>query len=128
MIEILIASIIAAVVAGGTMMAFVTAARMTRLQSNPVLAEASGFAMQTVERFRNQVTAQPVPTWFATKAGPVWYSDPLPVPGAGTNTESLLWKPPTSRTYRVTAEDCDGIGGVGDCYAVTFKVCWNTAC
>ena len=126
LIEVMVASAISAVVAGGTMMAFVTAARMVRAQNSPGMAEASGFAQQTLERLRNRVAADD--TFFTAQAGPTWWDDPLPVPGAGTNSESILWEVPTSRKYRVTAEDCDGVvAGPPDCYAVAVKVCWNGA-
>ncbi len=100
------------------MMAFVTAARISRAQSNPDMAEASGYAQQTVERFRNQVAADS--TWLLTNAGPAWHDDPLPPP-AGRGTESILKKTP-KRCYRVTQET---VVVPGDAYAVSAKVCWK---
>ena len=124
LIEIMAASAVAAVVASGTMMAFVAAARMSRASNSPMFAEASDFTRQTLERFRNRVATDDTIV-FPDLAGAGWQNDPLPVPAPGTNSESLLWKTPTSRRYRVTAEDCDGDGTAGDCYAMTVRVCWN---
>ena len=118
LVEVLVASVIASVVAGGTMMAFVTAARINSVQSNPDMSEASGFAQQTVERFRNQVGADS--TWLSTQADGAWHGDALP---GGGGTASILTKGP-KRCYRVTAEDLDG-DTVTDGYAVSATVCWN---
>ena len=122
LIEVMAASAIAAVVASGTMAAFVAAARMSRVQNSPTFAEASDYAEQTLERFRNRVATDDT-TVFRNPPVAGWQSDPLP-PSA-TTSESLLWKTPTSRKYRITAEDCDGDGTAGDCYAVTVRVCWD---
>src|SRR3989338_992801 len=124
LIEVMAASTIAAVVASGTMMAFVAAARMSRIHNSGALAEDSDFAQETLEGLYNHIATDD--TTFADEAGSTWHNDPLPpVPAPGTNSESILWRTPTSRRYRVTSEDCDGVGGPGDCYAVTVKVCWN---
>lgn len=123
MIEVLAASMVAAVVAGGTMMAFVAAARMSRVQDGPGTAEASGYAQQTLEQFRNQVATDS--TFLSTRAGPTWWKHALP---AAASTQSILnmGGVVARRCYRVTAEDCDGVGGAGDCYAMQAKVCWKT--
>ncbi len=123
LVEVLVASVIASVIAGGTMMAFVTAARINRTQSNPDMAEASGYAQQTVERFRNLVANDAAwAGWITTNADGAWHTDALPPPGSG-GTESILDKGP-KRCYRVTAEDVDGVAGT-DAYAVSAKVCWK---
>lgn len=125
LIEIIASSAIAAVVASGTMMAFVTAARLARAQNSTRVAEATDFAQQTLERFRNRVATDDTAV-FPDLAGAGWQIDPLPpLPLPGTNSESLLWRTPTSRRYQVTSQDCDGDGTAGDCYAVTVRVCWD---
>jgi hypothetical protein len=116
----LAASLIASVVAGGTMMAFVTAARISRQQSSPLASEANGFAQQTLEGIRNKVADDS--TWLSSRAGLGWVDDPM---GGAGGTESITTLSP-KRCYRVTPEDCDGVGGTAnDCYAVNVAVCWN---
>ncbi len=131
MLEVLVASIVGALIAGGTMMAFVTAARISRNETGPDSAEASAYARETLERLRNDVAADPSPSWFQANAGLGWQPDTIPLPPApgdcptaGKN-QSILCRGPVTRRYKVTAEDCDGVGGTGDCYAVSVKVCWD---
>lgn len=127
LVEVLIASVIAAVAAAGTAAAFVAAARMTRAHSNPGTAEAAVYARDTAERFRDRVACDAPTGWFTadaacTPAGlPGWTSDPLPV---AAGTESIL-NNGARRCYRVTSQDCDGVGGAGDCLAMEVRVCWN---
>lgn len=123
LIEVMAASAIAAVVASGTMMAFVAAARMSRAPYTYASAEASGYAQQTLEQFRNEVATDS--TFLSSKAGATWWTHALPPAGS---TESILnmGGVPARRCYRVTAEDCDGVGGAGDCYAMQAKVCWRS--
>ena len=120
--EVLVASAITSMVAGGTLTAFVTAARIQQATNGPRTVEASGYAQQWLEALRNRVADDD--TFFSSKA-----------PGG----VSLGWQdddPATGvvrRVYRVDAKDCDGDGivaGAGtppeaDCYAVTVKMCWN---
>ena len=127
--EVLVASVITAVVAGGTATAFVAAARMTRAQSNPGTAEASVYARETAERFRNRMACDG--GWFTadaactpTPAIPVsWTADPLPSPTAA-GSESVL-KTGARRCYRITPAECDGVPPSGDCLGVEVRVCWN---
>ena len=133
--EVLIASLIAAVVAGGTMMSFVTAARITRAKSNVGTAEASNYARETAEKYRNYIACDS--PWFnATTCAPTgglpttWQEDALPAPDPLANSESILIGG-ASRRFCVTAKDCDGggVGGPGNCYAIQVKVCWGgSAC
>jgi len=121
--EVLIASLIVALIAAGTMMAFVAAARMTRAQSNPGVSEATGYVRETAEKFRNYIAC--TPPWFDTACAPTlpggWQADPLPV-GGGSNS---ILSTPSRRCYQVTPQDCDGVGGVGDCFAIEVRMCWN---
>ncbi len=133
LIEVMIASVITSLVAAGTFMAFVAAARMNREQNNPQAAEAAGYAQQTIERFRSLIACSPadIPAspWFDPNCNatlPVgWQNDALPPGGPGAGSESLLNTPNPLRRYCVTAADCDGVGGVGDCYSIQVKVCWK---
>ena len=119
-IEVLAASVVAAVVAGGTMMAFVTAARIQALQTNPHLAEADGLAEQTAERLRNQVAAD-----LNLPVGG-WQNDPI-IGGGSTSITTLG----ATRQYRIQPGDCDGDGilagvaGEQDCYVVSVQVQWT---
>ena len=40
-------------------------------------------------------------------------------------TESILTGG-ARRCYRVASQDCDGVGGAGDCLSVQVNVCWNS--
>lgn len=134
LVEVLVSSVIASVIAGGTLMAFVTAMRINHAHSNPAMAEASGFAQQTLESLRNNVAADSA--WFSTTAGTGWNTDALP---GGGGSESIQSKGAgAKRCYRVTKEDCDGDTLVDgdpdpgppptterDCYAVSAHVCWD---
>ena len=113
--EVLVASAITSMVAGGTLTAFVTAARIQQATNGPRTVEASGYAQQWLEALRNRVAADDA--FFSSKAGLGWQDDD---PATGI----------VKRLYRVEAKDCDGDGivagaGEADCYAVTVKVCWN---
>lgn len=126
--ELLIGSLIGSLVAGGTMMAFVTAARLNWQQGNPRTTEASLLAQETLERYRNHIACDG--GWFdiATCAPnaslpTAWTTDALPDPASG-GSETILG-PAAKRCFRVTQEDCDGASGVGDCFAVQAKVCWG---
>ncbi len=125
LVEVLVASVIAAVAVAGTAAAMVAAARMTRAQSNPGTAEASVYARETAERFRNRVACDD--PWFDAACQPVmpggWLADPLPAPAAA-GSESIL-KTGARRCFRITPQECDGVLPVGDCLAVQVRVCWN---
>ena len=117
--EVLVGTLITSVVVGGTMSAFVTAARIKSIQSGPKIIEGTGYAQDLFEAFHNHVAADD--PFFTTKAGKSWQDDdpstsipPLPL---GDPNEKI------KRVYRVEAKNCGGV--VGDCYAVTVKVCWN---
>ena len=123
----MLASVITSVVAAGTMMSLVAAARMQADPNAPQTVEAADFAQQTIERFRSNIACrQPGdPTgWFdATCAAtlPVgWQDDPIP---AGAATESIL---PAERRYCVQPTppaEC----AAGNCYTIQVQVCWNGA-
>ena len=135
LVELLASSLITATVAGGTLMAFVTAARMQLGQENPASAmESSDLSQEVLDGLRNRVAADD--TFFQTAAGTGWINAatspapsqfPNPPPAsAGTNSIVNVAPGPLKRCYRVTAEDCDGDGTAGDCYAVNTQVCWGT--
>lgn len=119
LIEVLAASVVATVVAGGVLTAFLVAARMPRRQGNEAQLEANMLAAQTLEWMRNQVATDT--TFFADQAALGWQED---VPPPATTSESVLALG-GERWYCVWAADCDGVGGAGDCYAAQVKVCWN---
>ncbi|GEM_PF-863947 len=126
LIEVVVAALIASIVAAGTLMAFITAARMSARQGSPAYAEASGYAQQTLERIRNAVAADDA--WFQTQAAVgTWIADALPGGGGSESIQAL----PAKRCYLVTPQDCDNDGAVAsppaeqDCYSVSVQVCWR---
>ncbi len=122
LIEVLCASLIASIVAGGTMMAFVTAARIKGRQSSTTSVEATQFAQETLEKYRNYVAVDS--TFLSDKADTnTWYPDLLP--SSGSDSESIL-KTGAKRCFRVDRKDCNADGTVDpDCYQIQVKVCWN---
>ena len=121
LVEILVASIVGVLLAGGTMMAFVMSKKVSANAAGRV--EAADLAQQTLERFRNRVACDDA--WFNPStcvSGPGlpagWTSDVLPV------SSSLLVQGGT-RQYRVTPKDCDGDGATGDCFQVESRVTWS---
>ncbi len=148
LVEVLAASAIGAVVTGGTLMAFVTAARLTAERDDPSIVEASGFAQQTIERFRNRIACDDV-VWFDASCQPLdipgriqsapgaWTPDPFVNSGGGNyplGSLSILdvdgdgaYDAAARRCYRAWQVDCDGDGTDGDCYAFEAQVCWRDA-
>ena len=120
LLEVLVASAIMSVAAGGTMVAFIAAGRMMRAQSHPDTAEAVGYAQETMETLRDNIACQP--PWFDAACTPTlpvgWQADPLPGP-ASTNT---ILAAAARRCYRVTQQNC---AAAGDCFAVEVRMCWN---
>jgi len=123
LLEVLAASIVASVVAGGMLMAYMAAARMLPPTSTEDSLEAGEFAQQTLEGIRNHVATDD--NYFAMRAGAGWQDDVLPAP---SSSQSIL-NAGAERRFCVVAADCDGVGGTGDCYAVSVKLCWDgTSC
>ena len=122
-IELMVASLITSVVAGGTFMALATAARLSVAQSSPAIGEAMGFAQESVERPRNHVAADDM-GWFTSRVGS-WQDDALSA--TPTGSESINQPPvkQAERRYCVVPADCDGVGPTDDCYRVEVRVCWN---
>ena len=128
-VEVLFASLIGSVVAGGTFMAFVTAARIVRQQGSGSFVEATSLAQETIEGFRNQIGAQANPAdlpWPGANVGTWQQGAPVPVSSGLSGA---------TRVYCVFQADCNGDGDTddvplgGDCYAVHVKVCWDgTVC
>ena len=122
LVEIIAAAVIGTLIAAGTMMAFVTATRISR--ASPTESAAVFLAQQTIERFRNRVACDD--PWY--DGPPNCDPDPANLPGLGTPdpipASSLLATYGGERTYRVTRSDC--AGGVGfDCLEVETKVTWT---
>lgn len=116
LVEVLVGATILSVLVGGLMASFVTAFRITGVGEGNT--EASGYAQQTLERFRNRIACDDL--WFGTPscafAAPVSTADALPVGALYGGT----------RTYTVTPEDCDGvIGGPANCLKVVVTLTWT---
>ena len=125
LLEILIAAVIAAVVVGGTMTAFLSATTVSEVSSEEVGSAA--YAQQTIERFRNKVacrqsTELTTDTWFDNACAP---AAPSGVVTDGDLSGSGI--PGATRQYQVVAVDCDGDGTAGDCLQVESKVHWEPA-
>ena len=131
LLEILVASIIGSVVVGGTFVAFVTAARIVRAQNSPAVIEATDLAQDSIARFRNNIACDSpwfkVATCTATALPAGWQNDPFP--GGGAGSQSIQNTALAARRYCIRADDCDGVGGTGDCIVFRARICWNgTAC
>ena len=137
--ELLVASVIGSLVAGGTLAALVTAARIMRARSNPAAVEADLLAEQTIERSRNMIAC--APPWFdPSTCAPVagaggmpttWRSDPLldaqGQPYSVSAAPNSVLAGDATRMFCVIPTDCDGVEGLGpgDCYAIHVRVCWR---
>ena len=136
LIEILVAAVIAAVVVGGTMTAFLSATKVSKISSEEVGSAAD--AQQTIERVRNksacrQSTELATDTWFDSACAPAAPSG-LKDDGdtSGSSDISVSSKiPGATRQYEVVAADCNGNGlttdGIDDCLQVTSTVHWTPA-
>lgn len=132
--EVVVSTLITSFVLGGTMTAFLTAARIDSATGSAKVAEAAGYAEDWLEALRNRVAADDpffLPQALGGQAGRGWIDDEPRTNPPPPATEIVR------RVYRVDARDCDGDGvlaGVvpapgapreADCYAVTVRVCWN---
>lgn len=125
LVEILIAALVGVMIAGGTMLAFVSA-KKTSVGAAGVV-EAADFAQQTIERFRNKIACDNS-DWFTAAtcattlpAAPAWTADGLP---ASPGPLSMIGQGGIRR-YQVTPLDCDNDGTVGDCFQVDANVRWS---
>ncbi len=126
LIELLAAAFIGALIAAGSMIAFVTALNISRQAGTGL--EAAHAAQQSMERYRNRIACDD--RWFDDTSTPTLECAPQAgappaMPGTWTADGAV---PPgmTSRDYRVTPADCDGVGGVGDCFQMQVKVGWSS--
>ena len=108
LIEILVALVILGVLAGGTLMVFLTAMRISK--STGVDHQKIFLAQQTIERFRNKIACRQL----GEGAGDTWYDGTCaPDPPVGPQADAV-----TGATYEIAPVDCDGVAGVGDCLQV----------
>ncbi len=115
LIEVTVASVLGALVAGGTMLAFVTATRLSHGSSDEALA--ADFAGQGLETYRNHVACDDG-TWFASTTCAAQTTTPesnVPLPALPSGT----------RTVTATPADCDGDTVLGDCLQVVAKITWT---
>ena len=72
LVEVLAASVVASVLAGGTLAAYIAASRMAaRGVDHMARIEAEGYAQETLEKFRNHVAADD--NWVAINADGLWH-------------------------------------------------------
>ncbi len=132
MVEVLVAAVIGSLLAGGTLMAFVLASKISKESLQQ--AEALSYAVETIERFRNRVACDDV--WFDDAGVDCNFSgvdanlpvamttDALPGPTV-PRTSALIGRGMSeTRQYQVQTNDCDGVGGA-DCYTVNVVVNWT---
>lgn len=124
LIEMLAAAMILSMLAGGTLMGFATASRISTQTSGRT--EAGYLAQQTLEKYRNRVACALTSGEASSKTA--WYDDIACAPNVppGTQVEGIpATTPPStasSRKYWVSPVDCDGVGGAGDCLEVRVEV------
>ena len=128
LVEVVVAAVIGALVAGGTLMAFVMAQQLTQISSTQV--EATYRAQQTIDRFRTRVACRQVgelsDAWLDASCNattPFTKVDELPPNGSGSVT---------AREYEVVPVDLDPDGpgpqtpdGQVDYFKVVTKVTWR---
>ena len=124
--ELLVASLIAAAVAGGTLSAMVTATRISLVKASPQIGEGTVLAQQSLEPPRNHVA---VDDWLSVVPGPeadgIWRDIPLQ---PASSTESILQPPGAERRRCIMPIDEDGDTRT-DYYQAQVRVCWEgTAC
>lgn len=122
LLELVAALVVMVLAIGGTLTAFLTADRVSQHHNQTAYAEASGYAQQTAERFRNRIAADS--PWRTGGLPSGWQDDAFAGQAPEPPSPSIRRQGATRR-YRVTPQDCDRVGGVGDCYAIEVKVCWD---
>ena len=125
LIELLVASVMVALLAGAMLVAFLTSARMSSQSTQHT--EAASLLQQTLERFRNQVACDnnaDVPNATPLSTVKHWF-EPNCLSSADFTADDLpLPSDYTQRDYTVQAANCDGIPGP-DCFKVEAHVHWN---
>ena len=123
LVEVVVAAVIGALVAGGTLMAFVMAQQLTQIASTQV--ESVYHAQQTVDRFRTRIACRQVgetsDAWLNEECNamtPFTKTDTLPTDSSG----SVI-----SREYEVVPVDLDPPDGKVDYFKVVTKVTWKPA-
>lgn len=124
LVEIVVASVLATLIVGGTMLAFLMSAMLAQ-RHTPNQAEGVFYAQQTIDRFRNRMACDD--PWFAGSAN-CSFQTPLrdQRDDIKPDTSPLLRAPGGSRRYTVQPVDLDR-DGFTDYYQMTVKVCWNDA-
>ena len=120
LVEVMVGSVAMVLLAGGTMMAFVSARRIAQEGSN--MTKAASYLQQSLERNRNMIACDTA--WFDASC------NPNPNPGGLPDSTPDPFASPSdmyggSRKVTVTPMDCDGVGGTGDCFEVAVTVHWN---
>ena len=134
LLEVLVAAVIATVVVGGAMTAFLSATKVSKVSSEE--AGSAAYAQQTIERFRNKIacrqsTELATDTWFDSACAPAVPSTALSPSWETDGDLSGSGLPGATRQYQVVAVDCNGDSdasdGIDDCLQVTSKVHWAPA-
>jgi hypothetical protein len=114
---------LSAVLVSGLMAAFVTVLRIGKVGGGNT--EAMAYAQEVLERLRNHVacddtTALVPPGWFDASCA---FAAPINVSPDPTLPAGVLYNSGT-RSYSVTAADCNLDGAPGDCFKVVTTVAW----
>ena len=126
LVEIVAASVIGALVAGGTMMAFVTAQKLTQIASTQV--EATYYSQQTLERFRNKIACRQA----GEGSGDTWFDEACQGSAPVGKTKEQLpagasrWV--VEREYEVSPQfltDANRVANKPDYFKVTAKTTWS---
>ncbi len=115
LVELIAAAVIGSAIAGGTLMAFTTAVRLSQRSSNNV--QVAQYAQETLEKFRNHVACDDRQWYDATTCQPL---SPSGVDALPSSHPSYV----TARTYQVTPKDLDG-NGVNESSEVQVTVNWT---
>ncbi len=134
LIEVVAAAVIGAVVAGGTLMAFVTA---IRIHSRTGATDVAFLLQQTLEKYRNHIACDD-DLWFSTATCQMNVRACTPNPNDPTACVCDQNNPPQCftedrlpddakltgmiRNWRAEPADCDGDGNEGDCLKLTARI------
>ena len=117
LIELTAAAVIGSLIAGATMMAFMTATKVSRQSSTQ--RDLMPAAQETLEKYRNRIACDDP-----------WFNPATCVMAAQNAVAEALTAPSLlamggTRDYTMTPADCDGDTVVGDCYRASVHINWT---
>ena len=128
-IEVIAASVLTTLLAGGALMVVAVAAQVSRKSLNEV--DATTYVQQTLERFRNKMTCR-LPTEPPLGFPDFWFDDacnPVPIPPNSPDpldADAIIMRyPNASRTFTVTGGADWDRDGKPDWYEIRVNVHWD---